>query len=233
MGRRYEREAEDMTQMPDTEEAILLRFQGTVPVPRGKTVLDLDLPELVIEDRVLARNLRLHVSGGEKLCLIGRNGIGKTTMLRRIAEDLLTRADIHAAYMPQNYEDLLAGNKTAVDFLSITGFKEETTKIRTWLGSMKFTSEEMERPIQELSGGQKAKLFFLKMNLDGANVLLLDEPTRNFSPLSNPVIREVLGAFTGTILSISHDRAFMRDVCDRVLELTPEGLVPVDRERIG
>lgn len=233
MGRRFEREAEDMTQMPDVEEAILLRFQGTVPVPRGKTVIDLDLPELAVDGRVLARNLRLHVSGGEKLCLIGRNGIGKTTLLRRIADELLARTDIRAGYMPQNYEDLLAREKTAVDFLAVTGFKEETTKIRTWLGSMKFTTEEMERPIAELSGGQKAKLFFLKMNLDGANVLLLDEPTRNFSPLSNPVIREVLGVFTGTILSISHDRAFLRDVCDRVMELTPEGLVPVDRERLA
>jgi ATPase subunit of ABC transporter with duplicated ATPase domains len=170
MGRRFEREKGDMTEHPDTEEAILLRFQGTTPVPSGKTVLELDLPELRIGDTVLARNLRLHVSGGEKLCITGRNGAGKTTLLRRIADELCARNDIRAAYMPQNYEELLDETKTPVAFLSRTGFKEETTRIRTWLGSMKFTAEEMARPIAELSGGQKAKLFFTKMNLDGANV---------------------------------------------------------------
>lgn len=218
MGRRFEREKEDMTDHPDTEEAILLRFQGTIQVPSGKTVLDLEIPELRIGDTVLATNLRLHVSGGEKLCITGRNGAGKTTLLRRIADELCARSDIRAAYMPQNYEELLDGDRTPVDFLSRTGFKEETTRIRTWLGSMKFTAEEMARPISELSGGQKAKLFFTKMNLDGANVLILDEPTRNFSPLSNPVIREVLQAFEGTIISVSHDRKYIAEVCDRVVD---------------
>ena len=218
MGRRFEREKGDMTEHPDTEEAILLRFQGTTPVPSGKTVLELDLPELRIGDTVLARNLRLHVSGGEKLCITGRNGAGKTTLLRRIADELCARNDIRAAYMPQNYEELLDETKTPVAFLSRTGFKEETTRIRTWLGSMKFTAEEMARPIAELSGGQKAKLFFTKMNLDGANVMILDEPTRNFSPLSNPVIRDVLKAYEGTIISVSHDRRYIAEVCDRVVD---------------
>jgi len=222
MGRRFEREKDDMTQLPDTEESILLRFQGTKPVPSGKTVLELDVPALCIGETgiVLARNLRLHVGGGEKVCITGRNGAGKTTLLRRIADELCARSDLRAGYMPQNYEELLDGSKTPVDFLSRTGFKEETTRIRTWLGSMKFTAEEMARPISEMSGGQKAKLFFLKMNLDHANVLVLDEPTRNFSPLTNPVIREVLQAFEGTIISVSHDRKYIAEVCDRVLDWT-------------
>ena len=79
--------------------------------------------------------------------------------------------------------------------------------------------------MSELSGGQKAKILFLKMILSGANVLLLDEPTRNFSPLSNPVIRQVLKDFGGSIISISHDRKYIEEVVDTVYELTPEGLV--------
>ena len=78
--------------------------------------------------------------------------------------------------------------------------------------------------ISELSGGQKAKLLFLKMSMDGNDVLVLDEPTRNFSPLSNPVIRGLLKNFGGTIISVSHDRKFMEDVCDKVYRLTEEGL---------
>ncbi len=99
-------------------------------------------------------------------------------------EELLSRTDIRACYMPQNYEDLLELDRTPVEFLSVTGDKEETTRIRTYLGSMKYTVDEMNHPMSELSGGQKAKVLLLKMSLSGADVLILDEPTRNFSPLS-------------------------------------------------
>lgn len=82
----------------------------------------------------------------------------------------------------------------------------------------------MEHSISELSGGQKAKIFLLKMSLSGANVLILDEPTRNFSPLSGPVIRKILREFPGAIISISHDRKFINEVCDKVYCLTEDGL---------
>ena len=83
----------------------------------------------------------------------------------------------------------------------------------------------LDRGIEELSGGQKAKLLFLKMSLDGCNVLILDEPTRNFSPLSGPVIRQVLKEYPGAIISISHDRKYLEEVVDTTYELTEQGLV--------
>ena len=175
--------------------------------------------------RILAKNIEILVRGPEKVCIIGKNGVGKTTLLRRIAAELLSRQDIHASYMPQNYEELLNLDETPVDYLSESGDKEEITKIRTWLGSMKYTADEMDHPVRELSGGQKAKIFLLKMNLSGANVLVLDEPTRNFSPLSNPVIRQVLSDFRGAIISISHDRRYIEEVCQTVYELTEEGML--------
>ncbi|MCI9142414.1 MAG: ABC-F family ATP-binding cassette domain-containing protein, partial [Lachnospiraceae bacterium] len=174
--------------------------------------------------RVLAEQVDLFVKGPAKVCITGRNGAGKTTLLRRIAAQLLAREDIHAAYMPQNYEELLDMSLTPVEYLCTTGEKEEVTRIRTYLGSMKYTTDEMSHPTAELSGGQKAKVFLLKMSLSGADVLILDEPTRNFSPLSNPVIRDVLRAYGGTIISISHDRKYIEEVCDAVYELTPKGL---------
>ena len=134
--------------------------------------------------------------------------------------------------MPQNYEDLLELDRTPVEFLSVTGDKEETTRIRTYLGSMKYTVDEMNHPMSELSGGQKAKVLLLKMSLSGADVLILDEPTRNFSPLSGPVIRKILRQYQGAILSISHDRKYIEEVCTAVYELTPEGLVKTDREGV-
>lgn len=126
--------------------------------------------------------------------------------------------------MPQNYEELLELSMSPVEYLAETGDKEEETRIRTYLGALKYTPEEMDHAISELSGGQKAKVLLLKMSLSGANVLILDEPTRNFSPLSNPVIREILSEYQGAIISISHDRKYIRQVCDIVYELTEEGL---------
>ena len=227
MGRRFERERERMTRPPDTEDAIFVRFAEGVSVPNGKTVLDLDLPELAAGGRVLARDVHLHVAGPEKVCIIGQNGAGKTTLLRKIAELLLPRPDLKAAYMPQDYGDLLDGAETPVEFLSSAGGKAEITRIRTFLGSMRYTAGEMEHGVSELSGGQKAKLLFLNMIFGGCNVLVLDEPTRNFSPLSNPVIRSVLKSFGGAIISVSHDRKYIGEVCGRILRLTESGLEPL------
>ena len=220
-----------MTEMPDQEEAIFFKLGNKEDsIPSGKVVLEYKLAELKSSSendegsRTLARNIFFRVQGSEKTCIIGKNGIGKTTLIKKIAENLLARKDLRVEYMPQNYEDLLNLNMTPVDFLDTSGDKEERTRIRTYLGSLKYTVDEMEHPIRELSGGQKAKILLLKMSMSGANVLILDEPTRNFSPLSSPVIRGILSEFPGAIISVSHDRKYIDEVCDKVYELTKDGL---------
>lgn len=228
MGRRFAKEDENMTEMPEQEEAIFFKLgDKNTYIPTGKTVIDYELSKLVTLDgkRVLSRDISLKIKGAEKVCIVGRNGAGKTTFLRQIAEELMHRKDIEAVYMPQNYDDMLHLDMTPVDFLDKTGSKEERTKIRTYLGSLKYTADEMEHPMRELSGGQKAKVLLLNMSLSGANVLILDEPTRNFSPLSGPVIRKMLREFPGAIISISHDRKYMDEVCDKIYELNGEGLI--------
>jgi len=234
MEKRFEREDENMTEMPETEEAIFFKLGDKESrVPAGKTVIEYALEELRTPDgeRILAKDIKLLMRGSEKICLIGKNGAGKTTLLRKMAEELLARTDIHAEYMPQNYEELLDLTMTPVDFLDTTGEKEERTRIRTYLGSLKYTADEMDHPMEELSGGQKAKVLLLKMSLSKANVLILDEPTRNFSPLSGGVIRKILAEFPGAILSISHDRKYIEEVCDTVYRLTEAGLVRVEKEQ--
>ena len=89
---------------------------------------------------------------------------------------------------------------------------------------MKFTKEEMVSKIKDLSNGTKAKLFLVKLVLEKCNVLILDEPTRNVSPLSNPIIRKVLSEYNGTIISVSHDRKYINEVIDNLYELTRNGL---------
>ncbi len=226
LGRRMERERSELTALPQWEEAILTAFDAQrAALPAGKTVLRLDLSELTAGERVLARDVRLWVTGPERVGITGPNGAGKSTLLKRAAEELLARTDLRAAYMPQDYgEGLLGDGKTPVELLAPSGKKEDITRARTLLGAMKYKTEEMEHPAAGLSGGQRAKLLFLGMVLQGANVLLLDEPTRNFSPLSAPAVRRALAEFPGCIVSVSHDRLYLEQVCTRVLELGPEGL---------
>lgn len=228
MGRRFEKEDEDMTEMPVQEEAINITLGGVdTAIPAGKVVLDFRLPVLYSPDgeSVLSKNIQLFVRGPEKVCITGRNGAGKTTLLKLIAAELSARDDIRAGYMPQNYGDLLDMDATPVDFLDSTHDREKRTWVRTCLGSLKYTTDEMDHPVRELSGGQKAKLFLLKLSLSNADVLVLDEPTRNFSPLSGPVIRRLVKEFPGAVISISHDRKYIEETSDTVYTLTPEGLV--------
>lgn len=227
MGRRFAREEETMTEMPEEEDAIFFKLGNEESkIPAGKTVIEYSLDKLYTpgQERVLAKNIYLQIRGPEKICIVGTNGAGKTTLLHKIAEELLSREDLHAEYMPQDYEELLDSSMTPIDFLDASGDKEIQARIRTFLGALKYTADEMNHTAGQLSGGQKAKIFLLKMSLSGANVLILDEPTRNFSPLSGPVIRQMLKEFPGAVISISHDRKFIDEVCDKIYRLTEKGL---------
>ena len=224
MGRRLEREESELTARPEEEEAIVAKYRPEAGIPAGKRVLEIKVPLLMAGEKLLARDLELLITGGEKVAVVGKNGAGKTTLLRLIAREALQRRDIRAAYMPQDYRELLGADLDPVTFLAKSGEKEEITRMRTYLGGMRYTADEMAHPVSELSGGQRAKLILLKMMEDGANFLILDEPTRNLSPLSGPVISSLLRDFPGAILMTSHDRAFLEEVPDRILLLREDGL---------
>jgi len=240
-GKRLEKEAGDFLDIPDTEAAILTQFDPEIAIPQWKVVLSLELPGLWVtskmdDDTLLSHSgcditkrklcdaITLNINGPQHIGIVGRNGMGKSTLLKKIWETLQVKKDIIAAYMPQDYAEVLDYNQAVIDFLAADGHKSTITKVRTYLGSMKFTADEMLGRVGKLSGGQKAKVLFLDMVLKKANVLVLDEPTRNFSPLSAPEIRRTLKQFGGAIISVSHDRKYLGEVCNRVYELTKEGL---------
>ena len=232
IGRRLEKEEERLTERPEVEEAIFLRFSPEIHLPAGKTVLDFSLPILSVGEKTLSRDIRLRVMGGEKVGIIGHNGAGKTTLLRLIARELTERCDLRAAFMPQDYADILPMEMNPLDFLSPSGHRDDITRASTFLGSIRFAREEMFHPMKELSGGQKAKIFLTQMMLEDSNVLIMDEPTRNFSPLSGPQIRAVLSGYGGAIISVSHDRKFLYEVCDKVYTLTENGLALVEKDEL-
>lgn len=214
----------EVTVPEDVEERINFFFEN-VKIPKFKKIISLDIPELKIGEKVLSRNIKLDVIGNVHLCIVGRNGVGKSTLIKIIYEELNIRDDIIVGYMPQDYDDILSEYDNVLDFVVSSKDKEEITKARMYLGNMNFTRKEMTGKIKDLSNGTKAKLFLMKLVIDKCNVLILDEPTRNVSPLSNPVIRQVLKEFNGTIISVSHDRRYIDEVIDTLYVLTSDGLI--------
>ena len=219
MEKRFAKERLNMREFPLQEEAIAFSFQPC-NLPPGKIILDLQEETIPFS----SARISLLVTSKEKVTIIGDNGIGKTTLLKQILKILSDRDDIKVGYMPQNYDDNLDLSLSPIAFLSPQGDKETVTKARQYLGAMRYTSDEMEHAMSQLSGGQKAKVLLLKMNLDECNVLLLDEPTRNLSPLSAPIIRSMLAAYTGCIIAVSHDRRYIKEVSTSVYILDQEKL---------
>lgn len=213
-----------LTEIPDVEESINFFFED-VAIPKHKNIMNLNIGQLKVQAKILSKNIKLDVIGNTHLCIIGKNGIGKSTLIKKIYNKLNDRTDIKVGYMPQTYDDILNNYEYVLDFISPHGNKEEITKSRILLGNMKFTKEEMVSKIKDLSNGTKSKLFLVKLVLDKCNVLILDEPTRNMSPLSNPVIRKVLSEYKGTIISVSHDRKYINEVIDNLYVLTTNGLI--------
>ena len=226
-GRMLEKEKENLTKKVDKEEAINMLFDYRVELPKNKVIYNKSISPLTINNRVLSKEANLVVKAGEHLVIIGKNGTGKTTLLKHVHEEL-KNSDYKIGYMPQNYDDVLDLNKTVIDYVCPSLDKEERTKALTFLGSNKFKEEEMNGKIENLSGGQKAKLLLIKLILDKCEVLVLDEPTRNLSPLSNPVLRNILSNYKGCIISVSHDRKYINEVCNKVYELNEEKLIEIN-----
>lgn len=209
---------EDIGSKREFEAAIDIRPVDNQQTVHHKEMIDFNCDVLKIGDKVLAHNIHLQLYSTDKVVIIGNNGVGKSTLLHAIAEQY----NLPAMY--QDYSKNLDYTLNPVENLWTDKKKETLTLITTRLGSLKFTEEEMKTPVFKLSGGQKAKLSLLKCILLNPAVLLLDEPTRNLSPLSVEVIYQLIQDYKGAVLAISHDRAFIDACFPCIMELSSTGL---------
>ncbi|MFW7431120.1 ATP-binding cassette domain-containing protein [Vagococcus carniphilus] len=200
-------------------------FFSPVSSPKKKQlILDLDLPVLENEKGVLAKDIHLPIFTQDKLIITGENGVGKSTLIRKINETLQQQSKYKIGFMPQNYEEVIDLSKSVLEVLN-TGESNEEQRIRTLLANLNFTRDEMLHAVSELSGGQQAKILLVKLMLEENEVLILDEPTRNLSPLTNQFFYDALSEYQGTIIAISHDRKFISSLDEKQLyELTAEGI---------
>ena len=228
--KRYEKVAQSMTQKPLEEEEIRLFFSDIQPLPASKVLIQLEKENLSIGERVLVQELQLTIRGQEKIGIIGPNGIGKSTLLAKLQRLLNVKREISLGFMPQDYHKKLQLDLSPIAYLSKTGDKEELQKIQSHLASLNFIYPEMHHQIRSLSGGQQGKLLLLDLVLRKPNFLLLDEPTRNFSPTSQPEIRKLFTTYPGGLVTVSHDRRFLKEVCSTIYRLTEHGLELINLE---
>ena len=182
-------------------------------------------------DRKLFDHTGLLLRKGERVCIIGDNGIGKTTLLKILMglekpDDgyLRTGYNVEFGYYDQG-QLLLDENETVLGEMKNAYHLYTDTEMRSLLGRFLFTGDDVFKQVRDLSGGEKAKLSLLKLMLSGANTLILDEPTNHLDIESKEVVEEALMEFEGTMLIVSHDRYLLNLIPDRILELTEHGLV--------
>ncbi len=222
--KRFKKEKENFLDIPEYEESIDLFFDDSIEMPNNRVVVDYHKDVLEIAEMVLSRNINLLLKGPVKICIIGDNGSGKTTLLKDIMSQIKDKPNLNVGYMAQDYDDQIDLEKSALSVIIDPRDKEKQARVRKMMGALQFTREEMLYKWKKLSGGQKAKLLLLKMVYEGHNVLILDEPTRNLSPLSIPIVHQLLLSFKGAIICVSHDRSFIENVFDDIYLLNEEGL---------
>ncbi|MEN9333229.1 MAG: hypothetical protein RLY35_409 [Bacteroidota bacterium] len=201
------------------------------PAPHaGKVILKGHSLGKAFAEKRLFSTVDFMINRGEKIALIGKNGVGKTTLLKIILGQLQHEGEIewgHAiqmGYYAQNQSEELDGEKTIFQTIDDEAVGEIRTQIRGLLGSFLFGKDEIDKKVKVLSGGEKARLALCKLLLKPTNFLIMDEPTNHLDLVSKEVLKQALSQYDGTLLVVSHDRDFLNGLTDTVYEILPSRL---------
>ena len=212
----------------------VVRFDFRQPPRSGDQVAVLEGVSKAYGDRVVHDGLSMTIRRGERWCVMGRNGAGKTTLLRMVAGvlapdsgQIALGASLKTGYFAQQALDLLDPELTIEEQLQKDFPDESIGVLRNLAGAFQFSGDDIDKKIRALSGGEKTRLVIARMLLDPPNFLVLDEPTNHLDLFTKEMLIEALKEFEGTMLFVSHDRAFLRGLSNRVVELGGEsGLEP-------
>ena len=212
----------------------VVRFDFRQPPRSGDQVAVLEGVSKAYGDRVVHDGLSMTIRRGERWCVMGRNGAGKTTLLRMVAGvlapdsgEITLGASLKMGYFAQQALDLLDPELTIEEQLQKDFPDESIGVLRNLAGAFQFSGDDIDKKIRALSGGEKTRLVIARMLLDPPNFLVLDEPTNHLDLFTKEMLIEALKEFEGTMLFVSHDRAFLRGLSNRVVELGGEsGLEP-------
>ena len=196
------------------------------PAPRsGQVAVKTDELAVAFGKKVVFKGANIVIERGEKVALVGRNGEGKTTLMRLITKELSPAAgtielghNVSLGYYAQNQEDLLDGNETVFGTLDRVAVGDIRTKLRDILGAFLFRGEDIDKKVSVLSGGERARLAMAKLILKPYNLLALDEPTNHMDIVSKDILKQALKKYDGTLIVVSHDRDFLAELVNKIYE---------------
>ena len=230
-----EKRLEKMERLEKPQEEGTVRFRFGTRRRTGEDVLLTEGLQKGFGDRILFRDLKLHLRAGDRVALIGDNGTGKSTLLKCLVGEekpdhgvIRWGAGVDLGYYDQHQAGLHE-QKTVLDEVWDRFPRMEQNEVRGALGLFLFTGDDVFAPIGTLSGGEKGRVALTELMLRRDNVLLLDEPTNHLDMDSREVLEEALADFPGTILAVSHDRYFINRFAEKVFVLEEEGI----REYLG
>ena len=207
----------------------VVRFDFRQPPRSGDQVAVLEDVSKAYGRRVIYDHLNLTLRRGERWCVMGRNGAGKTTLLKMVAGalppdegDVTLGASVKMGYFAQQALDLLDPELTIEEQLQKDFPQESIGALRSLAGAFQFSGDDIDKKVRSLSGGEKTRLVMARMLLHPPNFLVLDEPTNHLDLFTKEMLIDALGGFDGTMLFVSHDRAFLRALSNRVIELGGE-----------
>jgi ATPase subunit of ABC transporter with duplicated ATPase domains len=218
----------DKIELPEVRKSsrIAPRFTFKQEKPSGKEVLSMHKICKAYGEKQVLRGISKTINRGERIGFIGANGIGKSTLLKIITDNLKADSgtfewgyNTKISYVAQDHFDQLDPNKNLVEWLRSVCPGHDETKIRNALGCMLFSGDESMKKIDALSGGECARLLFAKVMLDKPNVIILDEPTNHLDLEAIEAMQAMLKAFEGTLLFVTHDRCFLENLATDIVEL--------------
>jgi len=207
------------------------QFRVTPERPSGREVLDLEGISKSYGDKRVLTDVSLTVRRGERVAIIGPNGLGKSTLLRIAVERLAADAgrvkwghEVRVGYFPQDHREVLEdADATPLGLLTELCPAESPTFVRGQLGRVLFSGPDVEKAVGLLSGGEAARLVFALLAVQKPNVLVLDEPTNHLDLEAIHALVDAVKSYTGTVLFVSHDRWFVSELATRVVEITSDG----------
>lgn len=182
-------------------------------------------------DNVIFKDASLAIARGEKVSFVGRNGEGKSTMIKAIMSEIEYEGqcdlghNAKVGYFAQNQASLLDGELTVFETVDNVALGEIRTQMKNILGGFMFSGDAIDKKVKYLSGGEKTRLAMVKLLLEPVNVLILDEPTNHLDLKSKDVLKEALLAFDGTLILVSHDRDFLQGLSQKVFEFREKRVI--------
>lgn len=222
-------ERTDIIEIED-EDNSKLNVSFPINVQPGKWVLDLENVGKSFEDHLIFHDITTVVGRGEKIALLGPNGVGKSTLIKRVMNELEGDGEVKfghnvkVTYFAQDEAHQLDPQKTVYDTVDEVASGELRKDIRSILGAFLFSGEAVDKKVEVLSGGERTRLALCKLLMSPSNVLILDEPTNHLDLRSKEVLKSALQNYEGTFIVVSHDREFLDGLTNRIWEIDQKTL---------